>query len=495
MDNYENANEIQPQQRLKMKNALSRRSFHSCSAAVAAANLLLPAQQAFAQNPRRLTAGTRSIDVNGRSASVFGITDDRGRPGLILEPDEPFNLSLENQSGTPTIIHWHGQVPPPELDGVTDTGYVSPIEDGTAATYNFTPRSGTHWMHSHQGLQEQALMAAPLIVQSKGDVSADLQEVVVLLHDFSFRSPEEILQGLGGGMGHGAMDPMQPAAPMAGMVMGNSAMAMGNMDLNDIQYDAFLANDRTLDDPEIIRTERGGRVRLRIINGGASTAFWLDFGGVTASVIAVDGNPVRAVDGTRFPLAIAQRIDLIVEVPAGATVPVFAVREGDRARTGLLLAAPGAAASRVGSLADTPAAPLDMSFEKRLSALSSLAPRAADVQHSVMLTGSMSPYLWTIDDQPWNTRRKLEIKRGQRVELEFMNHTMMAHPMHLHGHHFQVIKIEGEPLSGAMRDTVLVPSMGSVTVAFDADNPGRWLYHCHNLYHMAAGMMSEVIYI
>lgn len=279
-------------------------------------------------------------------------------------------------------------------------------------------------------------MAAPLIVRSKEDAAADMQEVVVLLHDFSFRSPEEILQGLGGtaGMNHGAMATMQP---MAGMSMDNSAMAKGGMDLNDVQYDAFLANDRTLDDPEVIRTERGGRVRLRIINGAASTAFWLDLGGVSATVAAVDGNPVRPITATSFPLAIAQRIDLIVDVAPGAAVPVFAIREGDKARTGIVLAAPG----------------------------------AADVRHSVMLTGSMSPFSWTIDDQPWQTRRKLEIKQGQRVEREFMNHTMMAHPMHLHGHHFQVVAIAGEPLAGAVRDTVLVPSMGSVTVAFDADNP------------------------
>ena len=476
-----------------MQNAISRRAFLTYSAAVGATSLILPSRAAFAQNMRRLTAGTRSIDVNGRSASVFGITGENGEPGLILGPDETFDLSLENQSGVPTIIHWHGQVPPPEMDGVADTGYVAPIEHGAAASYGFAPRSGTHWMHSHQGLQEQSLMAAPLIVRTKEDVSADLQEVVVLLHDFSFRSPEEILQGLGGntGMADGAMAPMQP---MAGMAMDSTAMAMGGMDLNDVQYDAFLANDRTLDDPEVIRTERGGRVRLRIINGAASTAFWLDLGGVPASVVAVDGNPVQPIAGTSFPLAIAQRIDLIVGVPAGALVPVMAVREGDNARTGILLAAPGAAVSRFGSLAETPSTPLDMSLERRLVASSGLAAKAADIRHSVMLTGSMSPYSWTIDDQPWQTRRKLEVKQGQRVELEFMNHTMMAHPMHLHGHHFQVVGIDGQSLGGAMRDTVLVPSMGVVTVAFDADNPGRWLYHCHNLYHMAAGMMSEVIY-
>ena len=82
-----------------------------------------------------------------------------------------------------------------------------------------------------------------------------------------------------------------------------------------------------------------------------------------------------------------------------------------------------------------------MAFEGSLSALSGLAKRSADIRHSVMLTGSMLPYSWTFDDKVWANRRKLEVSVGQRVELEFMNHTIMAHPMHLHGHHFQVVSV------------------------------------------------------
>jgi FtsP/CotA-like multicopper oxidase with cupredoxin domain len=113
----------------------------------------------------------------------------------------------------------------------------------------------------------------------------------------------------------------------------------------------------------------------------------------------------------------------------------------------------------------------------------------------VMLGGAMTPYAWPLNEKTWQERQKLEVKSGQRVALEFMNHSMMAHPMHLHGHHFQVTRINGTGIAGAMRDTVLVPPSGSVTVEFDADNPGRWLYHCHNLYHMMAGMMSKLVYI
>jgi FtsP/CotA-like multicopper oxidase with cupredoxin domain len=86
------------------------------------------------------------------------------------------------------------------------------------------------------------------------------------------------------------------------------------------------------------------------------------------------------------------------------------------------------------------------------------------------------------------------IAKGQRVAIEFVNRTMMAHPMHLHGHAFQVTSLNGAPLVGAVRDTVLVPPMDSVSIAFDADNPGRWALHCHNPYHMMTGMMTEVRY-
>ena len=88
----------------------------------------------------------------------------------------------------------------------------------------------------------------------------------------------------------------------------------------------------------------------------------------------------------------------------------------------------------------------------------------------------------------------LEVKAGERVIVDMVNQSMMAHPMHLHGHHFQVIGIDGNSFAGAVRDTVLVPIGSKVTIAFDADNEGRWPFHCHNLMHMATGMMTEIVY-
>jgi FtsP/CotA-like multicopper oxidase with cupredoxin domain len=471
----------------------NRRAVLGAFAGIGAA-ALLPAHSAVAANQaRRLTVARRTLDVVGRPASVFGVVDEHGKPGVVFGSTERFSLELDNRTSEATSIHWHGQTPPPELDGISETGYVAPLAPNEVRPFDFAPRFGTHWMHSHHEMQEQSLMTAPLIVRSKADEEADLQEVVVLLNDFSFKEPAEIFAELTGGapMDHGSMGSMDHGA----MSMDTPMTAMGGMDLNDVTYDAFLANDRTLDDPVVVRTERGGRVRLRLINGSASTGFWIDLDGHQATAVAVDGNEVHEVQGNRFPLSQAQRLDLIVNVPAGELVPVFAIREGDRARTGVILAAPGATIAKLASEATNAAGPLDMAFESSLRARYGLEERPADARHSVMLTGSMSPYAWTLDDKIWGNRRKVEVSQGQRVQLEFMNHSMMAHPMHLHGHHFQVRAVNGQALQGAMRDTVLVPSMSTVTVEFDADNPGRWLYHCHNLYHMMTGMMSELVYV
>ncbi|MFZ2872544.1 multicopper oxidase family protein [Zavarzinia sp.] len=464
---------------------LSRRQFVASAALVLATPAL--GRMAHAA-PLTLTAERRTIEVRGKPASVLGLRGPGGESGLVLPPGEAFRLRLENRIGEPTIIHWHGQTPPPDQDGVTDTGYARPIADGGFADYDFAPRTGTHWMHSHHGLQEMRLLAAPLIVRTKEDLARDAQEVTVLLHDFSFKAPEDLVAGLAGGMtNHGGMD-------MGGMDHSAMGHMMPGMDLNDVEFDAYLANDRTLDDPQVVTVETGGRLYLRLINGAAATAFWVDFGGLTGTVMAVDGNPVKPVEVAKVPLAQGQRIDILLQLGTdGAAVPVLAQREGDRARTGIVLAPTGASVPRIADKAAEAAPPVDLSLESLLVA-EGVDARPADVTRRIRLTGSMMPYVWTIDDRSWADRLPVQVKAGQRVAVEMVNESMMAHPMHLHGHHFDVVALNGKPVAGARRDTVLVPVGGRVTIAFDADNAGRWLFHCHNLLHMATGMMTEVTY-
>jgi FtsP/CotA-like multicopper oxidase with cupredoxin domain len=271
--------------------------------------------------------------------------------------------------------------------------------------------------------------------------------------------------------------------------MDHGAMPMA-MDLNDIAFDAYLANDRTLEDPEVVQVDRNGTVRLRIINGAAATAFTIDLGALEGRLIAVDGAPVVAVSGRQFPMAMAQRIDLSLRIPSGGgSFPVLALREGAAERTGIILATPGSVTPRLAGLGESDGPVLDLGFEAGLRAASPLAVRPADRSFTIGLTGNMQGYDWSMPGA-----EAILVRKGERVEIAMRNMSMMAHPMHLHGHHFQVVGLDGQRLAGAVRDTVLVPPMRTVTIAVDADNPGRWAFHCHHLYHMVSGMMAAFAY-
>lgn len=475
--------------------------------------------------PRRLAAQddapvelvvTRStIEVNDRAASVYRLGPVGGTSGLEL-PAGRFCVRLANRTAEPTLVHWHGLLPPYGQDGVPD--FPQPLlPPGHTYSYDFaldTP--GTHWMHAHT-LQEQELLAAPLIVTDPVEVGRDEQAVVVLFHDFSFRSPEELLAELktggataghamgGQGMtdmpGHNVQEMMGRgigvadgrAADLGGH--GGDEPDMDLEDINDIDYDAYLANDRTLEDPAVFRVERGGVVRLRLINGATATAFWIDIGGLDGEAIAVDGNPIRPVGGRFFPLAMGQRIDIRLHLPsAEGAWPILALREGALERTGFVLATKGSTIRRISGRGEHGAPVLDLALEASLAAAQPLAERTEPRRITLELTGDMARYRWGIDGRVWSDHQPIGVRAGERIEVAMRNTSMMGHPMHLHGHHFQVVAINGRRLAGAMRDTVWVPPMREVTIAFDATNPGRWAFHCHHLYHMAAGMMTAVVY-
>jgi FtsP/CotA-like multicopper oxidase with cupredoxin domain len=428
--------------------------------------------------------------VNGKPASVFGIRQPDGTFGIRTEVGKPFRVRVENEIDQPSLIHWHGLAPPWRQDGVPGISR-PPISPGDSADYDF-PLSfgGTFYMHSHEGLQEQSLMVAPLIIHDKRDRS-DQQEVVVMLNDFSFTPPEQIFEDL---KKSGSM-PMTGAgvprmAGMAGMPQQGETAAP---DLNDVKYDAFLANYRTLADPEVIRVEPGGRVLLRIVNASSMTDFHIDLGRLKGELVAVDGSPIVPQPARRLPIADAQRLDIRVVVPREpAAYPILALVAGERRQTGIVLAVGSAAITRVPERAAEPAPALTLELERRLRATEPLTPRKPDRVYTLNLTGEMAGYIWSINNIVWNEKvPPLPVANGERVELIMINRTGMPHPMHLHGHRLQVVEIDGSRFAGAVRDTVL----GRVVVAVDANNPGLWAFHCHLLYHLQAGMFTTFNYI
>src|SRR6202795_3241589 len=328
--------------------SLNRRAVITSALATAAFGVV-PATATRDETPATiLQLRRRSIEVNGRSASVFGIHQPDGTAGITASVGDRFRVRVENQIDAPSLIHWHGMTPPWRQDGVPGISG-RPIPAGGSADYDFPLRfGGTFWMHSHQGLLEQGLMTAPLIIHDKRDQPGQ-QEVVVMLADFSFTPAEQIFENLknsgsmagmakpaGGGtasMSKMSDTRMGSMAKPAGAMASTSSMKMAapmstgqsGPDLNDVKYDAFLANFRTLADPEIVKVEPGGRVLLRVINSSSMSAFHVGLGALEGELIAVDGFEVEPIRGRSFPAAVAQRLDIRVSLPPGAgTYPVLA---------------------------------------------------------------------------------------------------------------------------------------------------------------------------
>jgi FtsP/CotA-like multicopper oxidase with cupredoxin domain len=137
---------------------------------------------------------------------------------------------------------------------------------------------------------------------------------------------------------------------------------------------------------------------------------------------------------------------------------------------------------RVGTVATFTAAP-----EAVLSA------GRADATLTARLAGDMMSYDWTINGRPYGQAEPLRVQQGRTVDLVFVNDTTMWHPMHLHGHTFEVLTADGRP--GPRKDTLIVLPRQRIGVRLVTDNPGTWMLHCHNTYHQAAGMMTTLDYV
>lgn len=482
--------------------AMGRRSFLQSAAATAGAAVLSPGLTFGQVSAPFLRVETRTLEVNRKPAKVFHVAGPGGRSGILAREGDRFTGALLNETPDPLQMHWHGQVRAPSDQDRSRPGGGA-IASGQSDLHDFELTPGTHWMHSHT-LTEQQLLAAPMVTLEKD--GGDVQNVIIMLHDFAFRSPQEILAELGGTNAHTSHGGMSRSmaghgsahGPGRGSNHGSSDGAghghmPGMVHANDVRYDAYLANDRTLDDPEVVTVEKGGRVRLRIINGGTGTAFFISTPGLTTRAVAVDGVGCKAFSAASYPLAQGQRIDLVVDIPkSGGAFPVLAQVEDAQFLTGIMLATQGATIAKRLSTAATKAPMLDLSLDSQLAALQPLAAKQPDQAFMVML-GEDAGYRWTINGRIHGEHETFRVVRSQRVEMTFMNPTSMMHPLHLHGHHFQVVGIGRRRFSGPVRDTVIVPAHLPVTVAFDAAHNGAWFLHCHHLYHMATGMMTEVV--
>lgn len=460
-------------------------------------------------SPTVLEVKNKTIEVNGKSAEVYTIEQPDGTWGYVGTKGQDFNVIVKNETNVPTGIHWHGIILPNSQDGVPGVTQAA-IPPGGEYHYDYPlVQAGTFWMHSHMGLQIQDLMEAPFIINDPNDPNKGDQQVVIMFQDFNFKSPEATFKSLQSGaamadMGKNAdMMNMSSMAGMSKMTSSSNTQMSKTVssssekpDLNDVQYDAFLTNYHTLQNPEVVTVKPGTIVRLRFIDGAAGSNFWIHLGSLSGTAIAFDGENIKPLGNNTFQLAMGQRIDVLVKIPpTGGAFPILGQVEGASRQTGLILVTPGTKAPNVSETTQTEAPPLNDEQELSMQAQNPLPSKPIDQVVTLNLNGNMQKYIWTINGQAWPNITPIQLKQGERVELIFNNQSNMAHPMHLHGHVFELIGINNQTITdGALHDTILVLPHTKVKVVFDADNPGKWVLHCHMAYHQEAGMMTMIQY-
>lgn len=451
--------------------------------AVAARESALAARNAAVRR-FSVTAGPIELDLAGRAVDTWGYSSGpvRAAAGEILE------VTLRNDLPEDTTIHWHGIALRNDMDGVHDLTQ-GPVRPGDTFTYRFlVPDSGTHFFHPHTGLQLDRALYEPLVIDDPDEAGEYDVDHVLVFDDWLEGTPEEAFAALSagdmGGTDMGGTD--MGATEMRGMDMAESELLGGHA--GDIAYAMHLTNGRPPEDRPTFEVPAGGRARLRLVNAASDTAYRVAVGGLRLTVTHADGFPVEPVEVDALLLGMAERYDVVVEAGPGA-YPIVAVAEGKEQYAAAVLRAGPSEAPAV----DVMPAELD----GRLLAYADLVPtdavrlgrRSSDADFTVELTGDEADYTWGINGKPFAETDPFEIEEGQRVRVLLRNRSTMWHPMHLHGHTFALED------GGARKDTVIVRPDEEIAFTFEADNPGQWMLHCHNTYHLEAGMASVVSYV
>jgi FtsP/CotA-like multicopper oxidase with cupredoxin domain len=281
-----------------------------------------------------------------------------------------------------------------------------------------------------------------------------------------------------------------PGMTVPGVMLSGATSPLLGGDAGDVRYPFYLACGRMASAPRTLTARPGDRVRIRLINAGGDTAFRVALGGHRLQVVHADGNPVQPVGTDAVLLGMAERYDVIVTLGDGV-FPLVAWAEGKNASAlAVVRTGPGRAPVPGVRPAELRGHVLDYAQLQPADRVR-LARRPVDRVIRMSLDGGMARYNWSIDGRAYQDGDiGYAVREGERVRLVYTNTTTMWHPMHLHGHAFAL-----RDGTGPRKDTVNVMPGQTVTVQFDAKNPGRWMTHCHNVYHETAGMMAAVGYL
>ncbi|WP_282605662.1 multicopper oxidase family protein [Pelagibius sp. Alg239-R121] len=464
---------------------INRRTFLSASAAgiglaVAAPRRLLAEDGAASFD---LIAGPATAPLLGSEGPASALWAYGGiSPGPVIRgrQGDLIKVRLHNNLPQPTSTHWHGIRIDNAMDGVSGLTQDA-VPPGGFFDYAFVaPDAGTYWYHSHNKSWEQMArgLYGPLIIEERNPPPVD-REMVLVIDDWRLGEDGQI---------HTA--------------------SFGQM--RDWSHGGRLGNWLTINGVSTpdLKVKRGERLRLRLINCANSRILNLKLGQLAPLLIALDGQPLAQPEeiGTSavLTLAPAQRADLLLDVTLepGEEAPLTEVSRKDGIVVGNFVSEGISASGQAGR--ELPVLPSNRLPEPHLSdplkldlvmeggAMGGMRSAVFEGKSLSMRDLVARGQVWAFNGVAGMTENPLaRIQAGRSVVLNIVNETAWPHAMHIHGHHFRAVARNGQPVDdGAWRDTELIGPDEAVTVAFVADNPGKWLIHCHMLEHQAAGMKT-----
>lgn len=427
-----------------------------------------------ASRPLRASAFHQPLLGRGEPETpVWGYEGSVPGPVLRYRQGDRLHVEVDNALEVDTTVHFHGIRMPNAMDGVPHLTQ-PPIARGGRFAYDFVlPDAGTYWYHPHlaSSVQVGRGLYGALVIEEARPPEVD-RDIVCVLSDWRLDSGGRIVDNFGNA--HDATH---------GGRIGNTGTVNGRVRAS-------------------VEVAAGERIRLRLVNAANARIFNLRFEGHVPIVIALDGHPVapHAPEQGHVLLGPAQRADLIVDC-VGAPGSVHRVIDASphgrpyRALDLAYASTPALGVQRGGvpALEPNPVAQPDL---------------AKATTHRIVFTGGMMGTLpdqkahpgmfWTVNGMPHpadahDHEPMLKLAQGRSYRFELVNDTAWPHPIHLHGHAFRVLSRDGTPLAReTWSDTVLLDADQRAEIAFVADNPGKWMFHCHVLEHQASGMMAVI---
>jgi FtsP/CotA-like multicopper oxidase with cupredoxin domain len=415
-------------------------------------------------------------------------------PGPLLRFKEGQRAVVDifNDTDVPELVHWHGQIIPSDVDGAAEEGtpYVPPHGMRRIA---FVPKpAGFRFYHTHvvagSDLNRGTYtgQVGPVYIEPKNEPGAYDREVFLVLKEF------EPSFSRGGDM---AMDflPGEPIKELQDIGKKADDEAREKAKGYEVGYDLFAINGKMLGHGDPIRVKQGERVLFHILNGSAGEIRSLALPGHTFRVVALDGNPVPTPrDVPVLWLGTAERISVIVEMSHPGVWIMGDLADDDRKRgMGIVIEYAGAK----GSPQWTKPKPFRWDYARFSKADTAPARPDETMEFTIVKrNGALNGFnQWTLNGEAFSMetmKPMCKVEEGRRYRLKFRNASDDIHPLHLHRHSFELVRVGGRPTAGVLKDVVMLGGFQEVEFDFVADNPGLTLFHCHQQLHMDFGFMA-----